>query len=177
MRYQGAQRFVNKNTRNSRRLRYLHGIFPDAYFVHVLRDPRAVVASLMKVDFWPDMALWWHEDKTPRQLVAAGAAEAELAATHAGVRSVERLLADKDALDPARYLELRYEDFVADPEGALGTIFAFAGLARCVRVPAQLVRNQNDKYRSRLSPEELETVGRIAGPLAERVGYDLHPAS
>ena len=47
----GARRFVNKNTRNSRRIRYLAELFPDAYFLHVMRDPRAVIASLLKVGF------------------------------------------------------------------------------------------------------------------------------
>ncbi len=34
------------------RLGYLHEIFPDAKFIHVVRDGRAVVNSLINVDWW-----------------------------------------------------------------------------------------------------------------------------
>ena len=72
VRYHRGRRFINKNTRNSRRVLYLDAIFPDALFLHVIRDPRAVVASLLAVHWWPDLPLWWSEDRTPRALAADG---------------------------------------------------------------------------------------------------------
>src|SRR6185503_19102246 len=50
MRFHGKPRFVAKITGPSR-IAYLKSIFPDALFIHVVRDGRAVVRSLMKVDF------------------------------------------------------------------------------------------------------------------------------
>ena len=55
VKYHPGRRFINKNTRNSRRVLYLDAIFPDALFLHVIRDPRAVVASLLAVHWWPDL--------------------------------------------------------------------------------------------------------------------------
>jgi hypothetical protein len=58
------------------RLRYLRELFPDARFVHVHRDSRAVAASLLEVPWWdgwrgpstwrrgplpPDLAALWEE--------------------------------------------------------------------------------------------------------------------
>ena len=175
-RYQGKSRFINKNTRNSRRIRYLNAIFPDALFIHVLRDPRAVVASLLAVSWWPDLPLWWHENRTPNELSAAGLSPEVVAARH-WTESVERLLADKDILSPDRYLEIRYERFVEDPEVTLDRITAFAQLDPSDRVLHELdhrpVENRNQKYRTQFSGAELDAIEAIMAPLANRLDYSL----
>jgi hypothetical protein len=48
---QGKRRFFAKYTGPSR-MNYLNSIFPDAFFVNVIRDPRANVSSLLRVPFW-----------------------------------------------------------------------------------------------------------------------------
>jgi len=40
-----AQRFVNKRTDHSLRLRWLNEMFPDAYYILIKRDPRAIIGS------------------------------------------------------------------------------------------------------------------------------------
>jgi Sulfotransferase family len=174
VKYHRGRRFINKNTRNSRRVLYLDAIFPDAMFLHVIRDPRAVVASLLAVHWWPDLPLWWSEDRTPRALAADGSKPEAVAAEH-WVRSVERLLADARHLPPARYLEIRYEAFTESPETVLSSVCAFAGLSSSSRLTESLrrrtVSSQNVKYKSQFGDEELRTVERIVAPLAARLGY------
>ena len=51
LRYHGKARFAAKLT-GPARISYVSSIFPEARFVHVVRDGRAVVQSLMKVEFW-----------------------------------------------------------------------------------------------------------------------------
>jgi omega-hydroxy-beta-dihydromenaquinone-9 sulfotransferase len=175
VRYQGAQRFLNKNTRNSRRIPYLHSAFPHAFFIHVIRDPKAVVASLLEVGFWPNLPLWWRDDSTPRQLVDEGRSAASVAAEH-WRRSVERLLADKELLPKDRYLELRYEDLVQDPSTMMSEICRFAQLdgSRIVQFALENVRQRrNQKYKSQLSEAELAIVSEHVEPLATRLGYSL----
>ena len=176
VRYHRGRRFINKNTRNSRRVAYLDAIFPDALFLHVIRDPRAVVASLLAVHWWPDLPLWWSEDRTPRALAADGSRPEAVAAEH-WVRSVERLLADARHLPPARYLELRYESFTESPETVLSSICAFAGLPSSARlaesVERRTVTSQNVKYKSQFGEDELRTVERIVAPLAAELGYRI----
>jgi hypothetical protein len=41
-------RFINKNMQNCVRVRLLHKIFPDAKFIHIIRDGRAVAFSILK---------------------------------------------------------------------------------------------------------------------------------
>lgn len=88
--YSKTSRFVSKNTRNSRRMRYLHKIFPDALFIHVIRDGRAVANSLLHVGFWSDLPLWWCGGYTPAQLKEQGEDSALLAAKHwkAGIERI-----------------------------------------------------------------------------------------
>jgi hypothetical protein len=173
-RYQGALRFLNKNTRNSRRIRYLNAIFEDAIFIHVLRDPRAVVASLLKVHFWADLPLWWMRDLTPHQLIGAGWSRVEVAAEH-WRRCVERILEDKEVVGP-RYRELRYEELTADPVAVLDKLCAQVDLSGPVagNVGGKLdVRSRNDKYKTQLTAGELEVIAQRAGPVARKLGYDL----
>lgn len=81
--------------------------YPAARFIHLVRDGRDVVPSVVTMDFGPDdlasAALFW------KRRVLAGRAD--------GAR-----------LGPDRYLEVRYEDLVADPEETLRGLCAFAGI-------------------------------------------------
>jgi hypothetical protein len=176
VRYHRGRRFINKNTRNSRRVLYLDAIFPDAMFLHVIRDPRAVVASLLAVHWWPDLPLWWSEDRTPRALAANGATPEAVAAEH-WVRSVERLLADARCLPSSRYLEIRYETFTESPEAVLNSICAFAGLSPSPRlaefVQRRTITSRNVKYKSQLGENGLRTVERIVAPLAAKLRYPI----
>ena len=54
---------------------------PDAQFVHLVRDPRAVVASLLRVPWWADLPIWCADGVTPRQWEQQGGDAIELAAT------------------------------------------------------------------------------------------------
>jgi len=43
-----GERIFNKNPNNTVRLAFLQALFPDAYFIHIIRDGRAVVNSLIQ---------------------------------------------------------------------------------------------------------------------------------
>ncbi|NIA11795.1 MAG: hypothetical protein GWP10_19240 [Nitrospiraceae bacterium] len=62
LRYQGKKRFFGKFT-GPPRIQYLNSIFSDAYYIHIVRDPRAVVSSLLKAKFWREggglVRPWW----------------------------------------------------------------------------------------------------------------------
>lgn len=104
---EGKPNYGDKTPQYVRHLRMLSEAFPSARFVHIVRDGRDVALSLIEMEWGPrtivEAARFW------RQRVDAGrAAEA--------------------ALGPARYTELRYEDFVADPERTTRSTCEFLGL-------------------------------------------------
>ncbi len=82
--------------------------FPSSPFVHIVRDGRDVAPSVLEMDFGPNRfanaVLFW-QDRVTR-------------ARNAGRR-----------LGSDRWLEIRYEDLVLDPERVLKQICTFLGLA------------------------------------------------
>jgi hypothetical protein len=80
--------------------------FPDARFVHVIRDGREVAAALTDRDWGPPSAvmgaLWWRRALAPRRRLAR-------------------------RLGPSRYHELRLERLIADPPAELHRLCAFLG--------------------------------------------------
>ena len=85
----------------------LAGLFPEARFVHIIRDGRDVALSLVELWFSErgvgQAAMFW------KRRVSAG-------------RAAGRRLA------PGRYREVRYEDLVGRPEDTLPELCEFAGV-------------------------------------------------
>jgi omega-hydroxy-beta-dihydromenaquinone-9 sulfotransferase len=176
LRYQGKRRFVNKNTRNSRRIGYLDAVFPDALFIHVTRDPRATVASLLRVHFWPTMPIWWCEDRTPEQLVNGGRDPVTLAAEFWS-RELWQIRNDSSSLPPERYLVVRYEELVDSPYSVLDQILGFAQLKPSKHVRAAIdrmgIENRNLDF-AKLFGSQLHDVERITASEAGYLGYPPH---
>jgi Sulfotransferase family len=111
----GKPRFGDKTPMYMQHLRLLERLFPDAIHVHLVRDGRDAATSFLSMPEGIATATWAH----PRS--AAGFAcqwrtEVEAARALGG------------RVGPGRYLEVRYERLVAEPEAVLRQICAFAGL-------------------------------------------------
>jgi hypothetical protein len=94
----GKQRWGDKTPRYVEHIPFLDRLFPTARFVHLVRDGRDVALSYANVPFGPKTvakaaALWGRRVRT-------------------GVRQGR-------PLGPSRYMELRYEDFVSEPEASV----------------------------------------------------------
>jgi hypothetical protein len=182
LRYGGKSRFATKLT-GPPRIGFLGDAFEDALFVQVVRDPRAVVGSLLRIPFWRDtfrlsepawiggleeaeLEAWRREGSSP----AALAALEWQAVVEAGRREAAGLAV-------GRYLELRYEEFVAEPAEVLERTFEFSGLRpdpgpleyACGKVG---VRDLSENWRERLSAAELRAVEESAGRAMRDLGYE-----
>ena len=105
----GKARWAEKDPTYTLHLAFIEELFPDALFVHLLRDGHDVVASFR--DRWGYRS-------------AARAARTEWA------RYVERRHGrSAGAWTRERFLELRYERLVADPEAEARRLFDFLGEA------------------------------------------------
>ena len=176
IRYSGKKRFVNKNTRNSRRIRYLNEIFPDALFIHILRDGRAVGASLLNARWWKDFKPWFINDNKLESPVETSSNPEELAA-QVWLFEVAKVLDDKKYLDPDRYLEVKYEDFVSNPTLTMTAVCNFCELDWTPdfeqHIKSMNIRNMNYRYKERLTREQILRLNKIIKELAERLGYRL----
>jgi Sulfotransferase family len=93
----------------------LERLFPDALYVHLIRDGRDAAVSFLGMPPGIVTRSWAHPE-TAADFACQWRSEVE-AARGLGVR-----------VGADRYLEVRYEAFVADPAAELERICAFAGL-------------------------------------------------
>ncbi|HET6566635.1 MAG TPA: sulfotransferase [Rhodothermales bacterium] len=103
----GKQRWGEKTPHNLYYVDILHDMFPNARFIQIVRDPRAVVASMNNSVYFPGdtafNALNW------------------LQAVTVGYELV------RNTVPESQLLTLRYEDIVADPAGCLQATCGFIG--------------------------------------------------
>src|SRR5438309_4910139 len=107
---QGVDRWIDSTPTNIPHMLRIRADFPDAQFVHIIRDPRDVALSLDK-RAWSRPLPW---DKT-RSLLAAGLYWEWI------VRRGRRL----GALTAPNYMKVRYEDLVEKPGETLAQIGKF----------------------------------------------------
>jgi hypothetical protein len=172
-RSQAKPRYGDKTPGFVRHMPLLSTLFPEARFVHVIRDGRDVALSLMEVEWGPrtigDAALFW------RRRVRPG-------------REVGR------ALGSDRYREIRYEDLVEDPQGSLERLCAFIGLpydaqmlhyferASALVAPTRWSHRHQRLFlpptkglrdwRSQMSKEDVALFEALAGELLRELGYE-----
>lgn len=180
LRARSGKTFVAEKTpANALYFTELFALFPEGRFIHVVRDPRDVVASLIRMD--------WRDAKTGARLPITASVEG--AAT--GWRDhVTAARAARAAGAPVH--EFRYEALIARPAKTLADLFAFLGVAES-EAPlahhlnfsaragenetsaAAVARPLNDsaiaRWRRDLSLDDVKTIERIAGPLLQDCGY------
>lgn len=175
----GRRRFLAKVT-GWGRIGFLDEVFPDAGFVHLVRDGRDVANSLLQVDFWQG---WrgpqnWRFGELPPNLRKLWERHDRSFVALAGI--CWRLLVDsvEDArrdLPSERFLEIRYEDFVERPRPVLTQVLEACGLEASGRFFAAFdpdeVRDASGKHRRDLTPRQQEILEAVTREPRERYGY------
>ncbi len=174
-RFAGGSVFVNKRVANNRRIPFLAAAFPEARFLWIVRDGRAVAYSLSRVDWWEGSVVWWYGG-TPAQWVAEGRDPWELCARNwvAELQAVEEGI---QAVPADRVLRLSYESLVADPPGTLRRVAEFLRLPRAeewLRLATGLpYPDRNQAWRVRLDPRAVATITAVQAARLEAYGYEL----
>ena len=171
------KRFVNKHPENSLRIRYIKKIFPDAIFVHIIRDGRAVVESnysRSKIDLFRSYYPFGDFVKPPkwREYLCLPLLE-QFAHQWVDVVSYIRETA-KEILSPNEYKEIRYEEWCERPHEILYELDLFCELDPNRRIYNKIpkkFKNYNYEWKERLSAEEVERINRIIEPLNKELGY------
>ncbi len=178
----GKRRWGDKTPMYMRHLGLIDGLFPDAQYVHLIRDGRDAALAFLDMPEGVVTRTWAH----PRS--PAGFA-CEWTTEVARARALGR------RVGPSRYLEIRYEDLVADTEAVVRSACTFAGLPfdsamleyagavdvsakphhqRLLQPPTRGVRD----WRSQMSQEDALAFEAIAGDVLAELGYELlDPAS
>jgi hypothetical protein len=113
-----GRRWVLKNPSHLFALDELLTVYPDALVIQTHRAPRAAIASACSLA--AHATAGWSRRFTGEVI---GADQLELWA-----RGLDHFMAVRATHDPARFCDVGYEDFVADPIGTVETVYGHFGL-------------------------------------------------
>jgi hypothetical protein len=167
--YKDPRRLILKSPPHTCRIKALLQLFPDARFVHIVRDPYVVFPST--VNLWKSL-YQLHGLQRP---TFAGLDEYVFASfnrLYAGLEEGRKLV------EPSHFYELRYEDLTRDPIGQLQALYEHLGLGgfeelrpRLEGYVASLAGYETNRYQ--LAPARREEITRRWGEVIRRYGYGL----
>ena len=176
--WQGKSRYLQKHT-GFPRTAYLQAIFPDGRFVHILRDGRAVAASLTRVGFFDgtEDSWWWGSMRAEyeEEYLRSGKSAIVLAAItwKTLVDLIEPAMA---ALPPGQGMTMRYDDLLARPEETIEDVGRFCGLELVPsfwdRMRLIRVSGSDDKWKQ-LPSEERRLLEASLGGHLQRLGFPV----
>jgi hypothetical protein len=160
---------------------FIRAVFPDARFIHVVRDGRAVVASDLRVP-------WWRGWAGPEHMGCGPLSEADLAEWEASGRSfpvlaglswrieMDAAVAARELVPTDQWLDVRFEDVLADPPSCFKSMLAFMGLEDHPLFDAALARtrfrtDRKDAFRTELNPADIAALDALLAEHLRRWGY------
>ena len=163
------------------RIRFLHEVFNDAVFVHILRDGRAVVNSMLNVNFWRGWmgpSRWRWGQLNPAQMKEWAMYDHSFVALAAIQWKifVDAMQAAADRIPKNQLLEVKYEDMCAAPGQTLKNIIDFCGLGWAkeldVRLAKATFKNTNDKWQKNLTERQKTIMNEILKGYLPLYGYE-----
>jgi omega-hydroxy-beta-dihydromenaquinone-9 sulfotransferase len=162
-------RIVLKSPTHTARVSTLLEIFPDARFVHIVRDPLAVYPSTVR--------LWTKLCETQGLQTIDGTppwVEPQVLDTFA--RMYARFERDRELIPAGRLAEIRFEELTADPVGQMRQVYEQLDLGEFERARpaiAEYAATHRDHPVSSYSlpPATAERLRRHLAPYFERYGY------
>jgi hypothetical protein len=177
----GAKVLLEKTASHVWHTRLIRRLYPDAIFLNVVRDPRAVVASMR--------AFGQESWARAGQIDVLSAAKTWRQAATIGHVELRR--------DPEHLIEIRYEDMSADPDGVLARIYERLGVTQVPYDRARFSidevkkhrqegdpsdpawenrenffrRGTTDGWRDDLAPDQIAVIEAICGDLMAEFGY------
>ncbi len=174
----GAERWGDKSPIYTSYVNQIAGLFPEAQFIHIVRDGRDVTLSMLKAYqgrrfFYVDLgyaALSWKQ-------------------------RVQRARAAGRRLGHERYLELRYEELTAEPEGQIRRVCDFLGEAYEAAMvdPGRVAEksfhsrgihaatrgkvtvNKTGRWAQEMTPGDQRIFHALAGDLLDELAYEAAP--
>jgi hypothetical protein len=167
--FKDRRRLILKSPPHSCRIGVLLEMFPDARFVHIVRNPYVVFPST--VNLWKSL----YRAHGLQRPTFAGLEEHVL---DTFVRLYDRLKEGRKLIAPRRYHELRYEDLLRDPIRQMRALYEQLELGgfeevrpRLEQYLASVAGYETNRYQ--LTPERRAEITRRWGDVIRRYGYDL----
>jgi hypothetical protein len=168
-------RIVLKSPTHTARVRTILEVFPDARFVHIVRDPLVLFPSTVRL--WKTLS-----ETQGLQLPSENLAWIERHVLDTFVLMYERFEQDRELVPAGRLVDVRYEDLVAAPVDQMREVYTRLGLGEFKAVEPALMRHalKSRDYRTNTYTLPLELADRVRrrwAPYFERYGYNGHEAA
>jgi Sulfotransferase family len=160
---------------------FFHSIFPDAKFVRVIRDGRAVADSLIRRPWWDGYRgpSNWRFGPLPHPYAEAWESSGRSFVVLAGLQwalLMDAFESAKKLIPSQQWMDVRYEDFVDDPREEVRNVLRFIGLTWNDRFESafrkyRVLADRKDEYRQNLTPAQLDLLDRVLGDMLHRFGY------
>jgi hypothetical protein len=167
--YKNPKRLVLKSPTHTARIPTLLEMFPDAQFVHIVRNPYVIFPST--VNLWRSFYL-----KHGLQNPTFAGVEENVFTTF--LRMYERFEESKKLIPAGRYHGLKYEDLVRDPMGEVRTLYERLDLGRfdLIQPGIQAYIDRTKGYETNkydLTPDLRAQISTRWGEVIRRFGYPV----
>jgi len=158
--HQGMSRWGDKTPEYTHNLHVIGELFPEAKYIHLVRDGRDVALSVM--------GRYWG----PKNVYTAARSWKQ------AVCRVDRFV---ETLPPDRVLETTYERLLADPVDTFGRIIEYLDIDDCQgglldsiaeNLRRDLMKTNYDKWRTRFSHKQRVQFESVACDVLQRHGYE-----
>ena len=165
--YRNPKRLILKSPPHTARLKVLIDMFPDARFVHIVRDPFVLFPST--VNLWKSL----YRTHGLQEPTFAGLEEYVFATFN---RLYDKLEEGRKRIPSEQFHELRYEDLVRDPIGQMRALYERLELGgfdsylpRLENYLAGISGYETNRYE--VGPELRAEIARRWGKVIQRYGY------
>ena len=179
----GEKRFICKYPVMQTELRMVQDLFPDAQFIHIVRDSRMAANSLLKLFHLVNnqikkinhptikYLLPYPRLKTLQSYIDQYGADDIRTTAHIWQDSVK--LVQETAPDLKKYIEVRYEDILKAPEQEMKRLFDFCGMNWPVASNKEFHHEFSivGKTHHKNSYKDFEVIEEITKPTLQKLGY------
>jgi omega-hydroxy-beta-dihydromenaquinone-9 sulfotransferase len=165
--FRRRKRVILKNPLHSCRIKVLLELFPEAKFIHIVRDPYVVYPST--IHLWKSV----YRAHGLQRPTFTGLEEYVLSNFTHLYRKLEE---GRRLVDPSRFYELCYEDLIRDPEGQLRRLYEhleLGGFEKYLPRLRQYFADHADYETNRheLTAQQRATIAERWGEVIDRYGY------
>jgi hypothetical protein len=166
--YKTGKRLILKSPPHSCRIKHLLQLFPDARFVHIVRDPYVVFPSTVKL---------WKSLYRAHGLQRPTFAGLEEHVYHTFTHMYRKIDEGKALIKPGRFHELAYEELIRDPIGQMQMLYQRLDLGSFETLRPHLEQYLTtikgyETNRYQLSPETRAEITRRWGAVIRQYGYE-----